>query len=406
MTRLRLNTEFCPATADGWTLTNSLGQPRFWPTVWVDGLQASLKHSTRGKKLYAIEKLYQSAVHQLGADQLDAVLSAADTDVLESILGGFLATLRNESAVDAVDRDEVWHAALTFVEDILTRLRPLSGEAAVQLSANLLRLQRLYRQIAPTPPRPPAPIRALPAGVIEELYEIFRPDSLRNPFRTRRSRWRNFLLFILLLHLGLRRGEALILRADAVKDDFDPTIGNTRYWIDIQETPYEDDPRHSAPSIKTIASRRQLPVSAEVLNLIDIYVQNHRGRCPHGFMFNSQKERPLAPQTVAKIFKTATSALSERAHKLLSDQGNDSVSPHYLRHTAAVFRLSKYVSAGMELDMAIEKLRVFFGWSPGSQMPRHYARAYFETKLGEVWEEKFDDYVDAIRREFPMEMPA
>lgn len=273
MTRLRLNAEYCPATAAGWILTNGLGQPRFWPTVWADGLQASLESSTRGAKLHAIEKLYQSGVEQLGADRLDAILAAADTEALESILGGFLATLRNESAVDAVDRDDVWRTALTFVEDILTRLQPASDRAAARLAANLLRLQRLYRQIAPTPPRPPAPIRALPAGVVEELYDIFRPDSAQNPFRTEAGRWRNFLLFILLLHLGLRRGEVLILTADAVKDDFDPATGHSRYWINIQETPYEDDPRHSAPSIKTIPSRRQLPVSAEVLNLIDTYVQ-------------------------------------------------------------------------------------------------------------------------------------
>jgi len=35
----------------------------------------------------------------------------------------------------------------------------------------------------------------------------------------------------------------------------------------------------------------------------------------------------------------------------------------------------------------MDKLRVFFGWSPQSEMPRLYARAYFETKLSEVWNE-------------------
>jgi integrase len=365
-----------------------------------------LAKDTRNAKLYAIEKLYQSAAAQVGGDRLDAILSAADAEILESILGGFFATIRNESAIDALDREDVWRTALTFIEDILTRMYPTSGQTAARMHANLLRLQRLYYQLAPTPPRPPAPIRALPAGVIEELYDIFRPDSARNPFRTEATRWRNFLLFVLLLHLGLRRGEVLILTADAVKDDFDPAIGGTRYWIDIQETPYEDDPRHSAPSIKTVASRRQLPVSAEVLNLIDTCVQNHRGRCRHGFMFNSQKGRPLSVQSVARILRIATEALSERGRKLLSDHGHDRVTPHHLRHTAAVFRLSGYVSAGLELDLAIEKLRVFFGWSPGSPMPRYYARAYFETKLAEIWEEKFDDYVDVIRRVVPMEMPA
>jgi hypothetical protein len=31
-------------------------------------------------------------------------------------------------------------------------------------------------------------------------------------------------------------------------------------------------------------------------------------------------------------------------------------------------------------------------------MPRRYVRAYFETTLAEVWNEKFDQFVDALRR--------
>ncbi|WP_272951485.1 hypothetical protein [Sinorhizobium medicae] len=34
-------------------------------------------------------------------------------------------------------------------------------------------------------------------------------------------------------------------------------------------------------------------------------------------------------------------------------------------------------------------------------MPRLYAKAYFETSLAEVWDEKFDDFVDALRRTAP-----
>jgi len=52
---------------------------------------------------------------------------------------------------------------------------------------------------------------------------------------------------------------------------------------------------------------------------------------------------------------------------------------------------------GNDLDLAMDKLRVFFGWSPQSEMPRLYARAYFETKLSEVWNENFDAFVDALR---------
>ena len=49
------------------------------------------------------------------------------------------------------------------------------------------------------------------------------------------------------------------------------------------------------------------------------------------------------------------------------------------------------------MDKAIEKLRVFFGWSKTSEMPRHYARAYFETELAEIWNEHYDAYVETLR---------
>ena len=60
--------------------------------------------------------------------------------------------------------------------------------------------------------------------------------------------------------------------------------------------------------------------------------------------------------------------------------------------------MRRYQDTGDDLNRAMEKLRLFFGWSPQSDMPRLYARAYFETELAEVWNEKFDRFVDALRR--------
>ena len=70
---------------------------------------------------------------------------------------------------------------------------------------------------------------------------------------------------------------------------------------------------------------------------------------------------------------------------------------HDLRHTCAVYRLSRYLACGDTMDTAIDKLRVFFGWSKTSPMPRHYARAYFETALAEVWNDNYDTFVETLR---------
>jgi integrase len=114
----------------------------------------------------------------------------------------------------------------------------------------------------------------LPPAVINDLYAIFDPRSDRNPFKTETQRWRNLLVFMLLLRLGLRRGEASLLAANAIKDDIDPTFGQTVTWIDVEVVP-DEDPRYEEPGLKTARSRRQLPVRQEILLLADAYVQNY-----------------------------------------------------------------------------------------------------------------------------------
>jgi|AGTN01.1.fsa_nt_gi Phage integrase family. len=398
MPRIRLRHAELPKSLTGWIAVNDLGVPRLWATVWADILLCGVADSTRGSHLAAVETLYQSAAEQAGDDCLDAVIAALDFDELEAVLGGFLAKLRNESAIEGIDREKTWQTALRFVGDVVNHIGRADGAAFADVQARLLRLNVLYGQLAPKADRPPAPIRALPGAVIEDLYEIFSPDSTRNPFRSESARWRNHLIFLLMLHMGLRRSEVLILPADAVKDDFDLATGEVRYWINITENPYADvDPRSQAPNIKTTPSRRQLPLSQELLHLTDLYVQNYRGKPAHSFLFNSQKQAPLAAQSLADVFTSVTACLSPRARKALSDRGKAGVEGHDLRHTAAVVRLTRYMEHGNDLNTAMGKLRRFFGWSITSKMPRHYAAAYFETRLAEVWNESFDCFVDTLR---------
>jgi len=398
MPRIRLRHTALPKPLTGWLAINDLGVPRFWATVWADILLCGVAETTRGSNLAAVEKLYQSAALQTNGDHLDAIIAALDFDELEAVCQVCSRSMPSMALSLRSMARKPPRTALRFVNDVINHIGRSDGSAFATIQARLMRLNILYGQIAPKSNRPPAPIRALPALVVEELYAIFRPDSVRNPFRTTSARWRNYLIFLLMLHMGLRRSEVLILPIDAVKDDFDPVTGEVRYWINITENPYTNvDPRSQAPSIKTSPSRRQLPLSQELVHLIDLYTQNYRGKPSHTFLFNSQKQAPLAVQSLADVFVSATACLSDRARKALSDQGKDGVEGHDLRHTAAVVRLARYVDHGHDLETAIGKLRRFFGWSMTSKMPRHYAAAYFETRLAEVWNESFDSFVDTLR---------
>jgi len=325
------------------------------------------------------------------------MIACFDFDGLEAALGGFLVSLRNSGRQTGADGEASWSSSRTFLHDVLMHLHPQAERSTAELQARINRLTRLYKQITPSRPRPPAPIRALPAIVVEDLYRLFDPNSKDNPFRTPAIRWRNFLLFLMLLHLGLRRGEAAILRADAIKDDFEPETGEIKYWVNVDETEDEIDPRYTAPGLKTRHSRRQLPVSREIIKTTDELVQNYRRGTRHGFLFGSQKKKPLALRQIHRVFETVTSHLSDQALRSLRNRGKDSVTAHDLRHTCAVYRLSRYLAQGNDLDQAVDKLRVFFGWSETSQMPRHYARAYFESALADVWHDNYDTFVETLR---------
>lgn len=389
-----------PVTLSGLVSVGQFGVPRFWATIWSDVVKTTLRPSTRRRHLAALERFYEAVQRQRGSDCLDRLIAEADANALEDCLMGFLAQLRNEAAVANVDKTSTWKSAVSFVTDMLRFAGNTSGARALQIEAKLLRLDTLYRQLAPNPETPAPPIRALPPTVIEDLYEIFRPDSPRNPFRTEALRWRNLLIFLLLLRLGLRRGEAALLHTSSFKEDFDPSAGKTVHWLDVEET-MDGDPRYEQPGLKTQPSRRQLPLPLELIELEQLYSRNYRGRVNYPHLLISQKAKPLSLRSLNEIFEIATKALSGAAMKSLTKQRLEGVSCHDLRHTAATVRMRRYQDSGLDIDKAQEKLRVFFGWSRTSNMPRLYAKAYFETSLAEVWDEKFDHFIDALRRTVP-----
>jgi len=388
-----------PPLCKGFLLVTDLGIPRFWATIWADVLHAGMKANTKKNYLYGIERLYRHAEQLSEMGSLDKAITQADLPFLEVILTGFLSVLSNEAAAKGINNTRQWESALAFVSDLINHIDALSARDVATMQSRQLRLQRLYSQLRPAPKKPPEKIRALPAIVVEDLYEIFSPTSPRNPFRSERLKWRNFLIFLLMLHLGLRRGEIGLLAADAIKSDFDYGIQSERYWINVENTPYEDeDPRFDAPSLKTANSRRQLPINEEILLASDILLQNYSKNSSHSYMFWSHKNKPISLNGINNIFTVANKSLSEKSQKALSNRGVERVSPHDLRHTCAVFRLSKYTELNDgNIDLATEKLRVFFGWSHDSNMPRHYARSFYESSQADIWNENYNHVITSLR---------
>lgn len=376
--------------------------PRYWSIVWAVMNLGALADTTRIKKLRHIERLYHHADQLRGPGALDDALSAIDHVALAEILESWFVSIHNQSEITGTDELR-WKTGLEFVVNTITWLTK-SQPAAKKLPAveqRLHQLNLLYGQLHIRQPRAVESVRSLPASVVQELYDILDPESPRNPFKQERTRWRVYVAFILMLHQGLRRGEVLLLATDSVKDAFDHKQNRRRYWLNVQENPYNDDTidtRYSRPGIKTDASIRQIPVSEMVAGIIQTYTDNFRGKPEHPFLLNSQLGSPLSTESISKAFAAITQALPTAALKELEDRtGKCSVSPHDLRHTCAVLRLNQLLAQDDLMDVALAKLRTFFGWSKASDMPARYARAVFEDRLAEVWNDAFDDRVELLR---------
>lgn len=398
---LQLVNPLVPRNLHGTILVDEFGLPRYWVAVWSTMSSAKLADSTHLKKLRYIENLYQHADQLLGRSALDDALGTLDDEALATILESWFVSIRNQSRTSESD-EKRWQTGLEFVSSVVTWIsKSQSNQLMRRIDERLQHLSMLYRQLHVNRPKPAESIRSLPAATVKALYELLDPEFSSNPFPRAGTRWRVFVFFILMLHQGLRRGEVLLLPVDGIKSAYDSKHSRTRYWLNVQENPYEEigsDSGYSKPSIKTAASIRQVPVSEVTAKIIDTYVQNYRGRPNHSFLLNSQVNMPLSTEALTKAFAQVTSQLSITVIKELMDRtGKESITPHDLRHTCAVMRLHQLLQQGDSLDEALQKLRTFFGWSRTSTMPSRYARALFEDRLATVWNDAFDDRVALLR---------
>jgi integrase len=395
-----------PLGLSGPILVDRHGLPRYWATVWSTAVAGALADSTHIKKLRYIDNLYQHADHLRGYGALDDALGTLSDGDLAAILESWFISIRNQATT--TDADETrWQVGFSFVTSVVSWIAKSDTHKTMrQIESRLHQLSVLYSQFRVKKRNTPEMIRSLPASAVEALYQILDPESKDNPFPRVQTRWRVYVVFILMLHQGLRRGEALLLPVDAIKSAFDAKLGRDRCWINVRENDYEDstqDPRYSKPSIKTKDSIRQIPTSETTARIIESYASNYRGRPQHSFLLNSKSNLPLSTEALTKAFSVISNRLPANVlRELESRTGKTTVTPHDLRHTCAVVRLHQLLQRGDSMDEALQKMRTFFGWSRQSTMPSRYARAVFEDRLAGVWNNAFDDRV-ALLRAIPKE---
>lgn len=377
-----------PETLTGPFCADHRGLPRYCSTIWIDVLNGHLAPSTRYLYASAADSLYLQAASMVPNVDFDAALLAPDFSAIERVLSSSLLARQ-------ADQDlRRWQLACGFAFSILENLVGIDDPAMKQ---RLRVMRQRFAQLRVRPRRPSNPGRSLPWLAIEDLYEIFDPTSPRNPFRTPSNRWRNFVLFLVLVQLGLRSGEVLNLTVDSLKQQFDPGLGEVRHWLDVCPADQSSDKRSRKPSLKNRHAVRQLPVPQTLAAAIDTYASQYRPDVDHAFLFSSAEGHPLAPNSLASLIDVALRHMSPQALAALRYEGISKVSPHDFRHTSTVIRIQRFMDAGMELEEALHRLRPFFGWKRSSDMPFHYAGTYFAPRHSKVWDETFERNLIALR---------
>jgi len=368
--------------------------PRFWATAWSTGFAGrSQAENTLVMRLRHIGAFYDHCDERFGVDALDGALSTRDATALRSMLESFYLHL-TESLNYTTTTVQRWDSVRQFTLDIVTQ-QGVESEAHRALGSAIGAFGRIR-----SPRRGRFKFaRALPTSTLVDLLEIAEPNSPRNPFKSERTRWRNWLVLNLLLLCGLRRGEAMLLTADSLKRDADPDSGQWVCWLDVTTTA-DEDPRARRPSIKTEESHRQIPVSADLADLYGRYLADYRqddGR--HGFLLTSRDGDPLSAESFSKMFEALTDALAPQPRARFDERtgGKRHISPHDLRHTCATARYAMFIAQDRDRELAMQRLRAFFGWSVHSKMPELYARAAIQDDLMRTWCTLFDARVHELR---------
>lgn len=180
------------------------------------------------------------------------------------------------------------------------------------------------------------------------LLEICHPDYSDNPWSPD-VRKRNYLVLLILISFGIRRGELLKIYVSDCR-----TYGE-RPEIRIRRRPDDpNDTRHEEPNVKTL--ERVLPLSPTLSQHIDSYIQNVRSKTrqsrKHPFLIVSRRGDAMALQTMNAIFKQ----VGERFKEF---QG---LHPHILRHTANTRLTEKAKEKNISSSDLENHLKYINGW--------------------------------------------
>ena len=220
--------------------------------------------------------------------------------------------------------------------------------------------------------------RALTDEQFDRLLQVIVPSHPDNPFEDRRTAERNELAVLMLLWLGVRRGELLGVQV--------PDIDWQRQWLSIHRRADDpEDPRMRQPRTKTLA--RGMPLFAELIERIDRYVRGARrqtkGANSHRYLLVVHRKGPHEGEPLSEPGLTKAFAALQRCDPLLAG-----VHPHALRHTWNL-KFSRALDGRPADERASpaeeEQVRShLMGWQQGSGTAAVYNQRHINEKAQEA----------------------
>jgi hypothetical protein len=203
------------------------------------------------------------------------------------------------------------------------------------------------------------------------LLKIIHPEFKGNPFN-RTVRFRNWVLIILLLTFGYRRGEALKIYVT------DVNVRGRKPHIVVKRRPDDpNDPRANEPAVKTLG--RTITLDPTMAELLSRYIHHHRSRFPNAdespFLFMSEDGKPLSLRSV-------NATLERIVHKF--PEFNGLLSPHVLRYTYNDMLDRTMSEAQMDANAKKAAQNYLNGWNVTSEQGAHYSRRANEERAREI----------------------
>ena len=202
------------------------------------------------------------------------------------------------------------------------------------------------------------------------LLKITHPDSSDNPWRHNFVRQRNWVIIVMLLATGMRRGELLGLRISDISSN-EPKLVILRRPDDLE------DPRRIEPNTKT--GERRIEISRQVMQCLNNYINEYRRSIKasrkHQYVFVANDGQPLSLTSIDKIFQEIRKSNPNLPRNLTS---------HVMRHTWNDRFSEQSDILGLTPEVEQKARNEHQGWSENSMMGVTYTRRTTSQKGREV----------------------